>query len=306
MFNDYQIIGIDVGRGFTKAYSIYNNETFKVKLKSIIGDGRNIKFEKYKDPSYIQVEGIDYFVGELAEKESYSATRNSSDSKTSLTVKILIDTVISKIAKCSNIKIMLGVPNNAYRKSVLMDVISTYKDKIITVKDNIHNSSKTVNITDIEIFREADAIAYDVMGNYINIDKDKAFISIGFKSTEISYFAKDMMFIDKLSKTIPYGNQHMLSYVQNKLKDNNIVKELYEIDSNKKDYDELKKMAYELASESFVQKIEGIIPNDFIETDVYVGGGTALHLTLDDRFNLIDDAQMSVARGLAYVGKLMF
>lgn len=304
--NEYQIIGVDIGRGYSKAYTTFNNEIDSVIFKSLIGDSRNIDFSKYENPIYITTEGNGYFIGELAEKESYSATRNSSDSKTSLTVRVLISAIISRLAKCDNIKIMLGVPNNQYRKSVLLDIMSTYKDKTITVKDNLTNTSKTITITDIDIFKEGDSVAYDVMGHNINNDRDIACISLGFKTSEISYFSKGMNYVDRLSKTILYANQHMLGYVQNKLKDSNIIKDLNEIDSNINDYDELKREAYELASESFTQKIEEIIPNGFIETDVYLAGGTALHLTLDERFNIVEIPQLSVARGLEFVGRLLF
>ena len=302
ILNNYQIIGLDIGRKNTKVYSEFNGEEYNAIFSSIIGDGRNIKFDDYKDPIYIDVDGVDYFVGELAEKESYSPTRNSSDSKISLTAKILVHSAISKVAKCDKVRIVLGVPNNAYRKQVLLGIIETYQGKVIKVKDKITNTSKTVLIEMIDIFREGDAVCYDVMRDRINIDKDMAFISVGFRTSEISYFEKGMNFIDRLSKTIPYGNQH----IQNKLKENNIIKELHEIDSNIGDYDDLKKIAYELASESFTQKIETIIENGFVMTDVYVAGGTMLHLSLDTRFNTVDNPIMSVSRGLAYVGSLIF
>lgn len=304
--DDYQIIGLDIGRKNTKVYSEFNGEIYSTIFSSIIGDGRDIKFDDYKDPIYISVDNTDYFVGELAEKESYSPTRNSSDSKISLTARILVHSAISKIAKCDKVRIVLGVPNNAYRKQVLLGIIETYQGKTIKVKDKISNTSKTVLIEMIDIFREGDAVCYDVMRDRINTDKDAAFISVGFRTSEISYFEKGMNFIDRLSKTVPYGNQHILSYVQNKLKENNIVKELHEIDSNIGDYDDLKKIAYELASESFTQKIETIIENGFVMTDVYVAGGTMLHLSLDTRFNTVDNPIMSVSRGLAYVGSLIF
>ena len=141
---------------------------------------------------------------------------------------------------------VFGVPNNAYRKQVLLSIIEEYQGKTIKVKDKISNTSKTVLIEMVDIFREGDAVCYDVMRDRINVDKDVAFISIGFRTSEISYFEKGMNFIDRLSKTIPYGNQHILSYVQNKLKENNIVKELHDIDSNIRDYDKFKKEAYNL------------------------------------------------------------
>lgn len=304
MQKEVQIIALDIGRRNCKVYSIYKGKEYKVLFSSVISDGRHIQFDKYDDPIFINVDNANYFVGNLAEKEGYTVTRNSSDSKISLTVKILIHAAILKVAKAPNVRLMLGVPSNQYRKSVLLKVIECYKDKYYTVRDNITNEFKTVYIEDVDIYREADAICIDVLNGDAN-GKDILFVSVGFKTTECSYYDKYGNYVDRYSTTIFYGHKDMLAYVQNKLRADGTVVDVIDIDSNVGDYDILKSEAYELASETLVQKLEEIVPN-LDNVDVVLSGGTIKHLTLDERFNVTNDPMMNVSKGLFKVGEMLY
>lgn len=302
--NKVQLINIDAGRKNCKISSEYNGETYYDIFSSVIGDARkSVDMDKYNDPIYIEVEGNEYFVGELSELESYSPTRNASDSKTSKTVEILICAAISRIAKCDTIRLNLSVPNNMYNRKTLSNVLEKYQGKKLIVKDMINNVTKTVIIEMCDIWREADCVAFDYLRDKVNEDRDMVFISVGFKSLEISFFRKNFEFIDRLSDTIFYGNQNILGYVQNKLKENGIVRDLLEIDANENDYDELKRVAYELASETIMQKLEERIPNQS-EVEIIIAGGTAMKLSLDERFVIVEEPMFSVVRGLNYVGSL--
>ena len=306
MLNDrVQNIAIDVGRGYLKYYSEYNGNIYKGMFKSIIGEYRPLNFNDYDDPICIEYEGESYFCGSLAEKESHQAVRNSGDSKTSLTVQILINAVLSRIAMTDVVNLMIGVPNNSYKKSVLLDVIDVYQGKKIIVKDKINNNTKRVVIGMVDIFKEADAIMMKETNGEPDENIDIAFISVGFRTTECSYYSKGN-YVDKYSRTILFGNQTILSMVQEKLKDRGIIHDLNYIDSNVGDYDDLKEKAYKLSSEVLTQKIEEIIPNGFSETKILVGGGTALRMELDSRFELIEDAQFAVVIGLFKTAELTF
>ena len=305
MQEDIQNIAVDIGRGYTKYYSEYNGKIYKGMFKSIIGESRPLDFKDYDDPICIECNGESYFCGSLAELESHQSVRNSGDSKTSLTVQVLINAILSKVAMTDNVNIMLGVPYNMYKKSVLLDVIETYQDKKITVKDKINNNIKVVTINAIDLFKEADSIMVYATDGSPDENIDIAFISVGFRSTEISYYSKGH-YVDKYSYTIPFGNQTILATVQDKLKDRGIIHDLNYIDSNVGDYDDLKARAYKLSQEVLTQKIEEIIKNSFSECKIIVGGGTALRMELDSRFELIEDAQFAVVIGLYKVAEITF
>ena len=53
---------------------------------------------------------------------------------------------LSEIAVEDNVKIMLGVPYKSFRKKVLEEVIETYKNKTIKVRDKVKGGIKEVNI----------------------------------------------------------------------------------------------------------------------------------------------------------------
>ncbi|MCC0645444.1 ParM/StbA family protein [Clostridioides sp. ZZV14-6150] len=300
MEENYQVIGLDIGRGYVKGYSKYNGMVKECLFKSVFGDGRNIDFEKYENPIYIDFESVSYFIGLLAEKESITPIRNSDDSKISFTMRILVAAALNEIAVADEVKLMMGVPYKSFRKTTLKEVVDTYKGKTFKVKDKIKGGHKEIKISDISIFREGDAALFHTLEGKVNEDKAVGMVSIGFRSTEMSYFDKGFVFNDKLSDTLEAGNQDALTMVQKQLKDRGIIRELNEIDSSN-DYDELKKVAYIMASESTAQRISSKWKN-IDEMDVYVSGGTALHMTFDNRFKVSKDAQMATAKGLFEVG----
>lgn len=298
---DTQIIGLDIGRGYVKGYSLYNEKEHSCLFKSVYGDGRNISLDDYsQNPIYIELEGTEYFVGELSEKESMKCVRNAGDSKTSPVVKILIAAALSEIAVSDNVSLMLGVPYKIFKKSTLKEVQREFKDTTIVVKNKINNSVKTVKIENVNIFREADAALIYAMGGKVNETKPVGMVNIGFRTTELSYFDKGFRFNDKLSTTIESGNQNALKIVQKRLVDIGITKSLPEIDSSV-DYPELKKIAYELTSDDTNEIIEETW-NNLDEMDIYVSGGTALNLDLNERYKVVGDSQMATAKGLYEVG----
>lgn len=298
-----QIIGLDIGRGYVKGYTEINEEKKECLFKSVIGEGRNIEFSLYKDPIMIQFENEDWFIGLLAEKESQTVIRNSKDSKTTHTVKVLMAAALNELAIEDNVKIMLGVPYKSFRRSVLNDVIEEYKGSVIEVKDKINGGTKKVKIVDINIYREGDAALYWELRDK-EINKAVGLVSVGFRTTELSFFEKDLVFNDKKSDTIEFGNRSVMNNVKDKLLENGIIKDINEIDTSN-DYDEMKEKAYSIATENVEQQIEDKWIN-LDEIDIYIAGGTSLNMDFDKRFKRVKDAQSATAKGLWLVGNKKF
>ncbi|WP_049043233.1 ParM/StbA family protein [Clostridium sporogenes] len=305
MGKDVQIIGIDLGRGYTKAYSEHNELKKQCLFKSVIGIGRNIDFSNYDRPIYIEVNNQDYFAGILAEEEGYTPTRNSKDSKTTSTVEKLLYAALNEVAVEDEVKLMIGVPYKTFRKSTLNEIENKYKDKKVKIKDKINGGYKDINIVDVKIFREGDAaLMWEVREQKEN-QQPIGMVTIGFRTTELSYFDKGLKFNDKLSKTIDnLGNRTALEYVQNELETKNISKDLNVIDSST-DYDIMKKNAYQVLSERISQEVEDNWIN-LAEMNIYIAGGTALNMEFDKQFKLVDDPQMATAKGLFLVGTRVF
>ena len=299
-----QVIGLDIGRGFLKGYTDVNGNKKQCLFKSIIGEGRNIDVKDYDDPISIEYDGANWFVGLLAEKESQTPIRNSKDSKISNTVQVLMAAAFNELAIEDEVNIMLGVPYKAFRKSVLEEIVETYKGKIIKVKDKLNGGYKNVKINDIAIGRESDAALYWQVRNNDRNDKPVGLVSVGFRTTEFSYFDKGLKFNDKKSDTMEFGNRSVMSNVKDKLMEKDIIKDLNEIDTSD-DYEDLKEKAYKIATENIEQNIEDKWIN-LDEMDIYIAGGTSLNMKFDKQFKVVDDPQMATAKGLWLMGNLQF
>ena len=100
--------------------------------------------------------------------------------------------------------------------------------------------------------------------------------------------------------------QKRLSPPVSQLKNDGIIKDLMEIDSNNTDYNEYKERANKWASESIQQKLESFLPNEGKEHDIFIAGGTSIALEFEDNFIKISDPQMATAQGAYYVATMLF
>ena len=300
-----QIIGADIGRGYVKGYTVYNREASECCFKSIVSLGREIEFDDYKDPIYLEVDGDEYFAGILAEVEGYSPTSNNMESKVTLTAEKLLYALLEKLAVADKVKLVLGVPNKSYNKRTLTEVIEAYKGKTIKIINNITKRYKNVLIEDISIFRESDAALFWELRDRTTTNKPIGMVTVGFRTTEFTYFDKGMKFNDKKSKSLELGNKTALEYVQRELNDKfNLSKELFEIDSNIGDYDKLKEKGYRILSEKVAQEVDSYWVNTE-EMDIYFGGGTTQRMKIYNG-TLVEAPQMATAKGLYIVGTKIF
>lgn len=296
-----QIIGLDIGRGYVKGYTEYNNQVKTCLFKSIVALGRNMDTSKYKEPIYIELQDGDFFIGELAEKEGDSPVHNLKDDKTTPVVRRLMCAALEQLAVSEKVKIMLGVPNKMFKKDEAQKIQQTYKGKRFTIKNRLTGAIKNITISSINIFREGDAALLWYTKDRDHLDKPFGMVTVGFRTTELAYYDKDFIYNDKNSKTRELGNKTALEYVQRKLDDEKgIMRELSEIDSSN-DYDDLKSIAYENLSERVDIEIENIWVN-LDEIEIKIAGGAALNLS-NMKFEVIEDPQMTTAKGLFYVGQ---
>lgn len=298
-----QLIGIDIGRGYTKGYTEFNGNAKECLFKSVVSLGRTLNFEDYQDPIYLEVCGDEYFAGTLAEIEGDNPIMNLKDDKTTTTAKKLLYAALNQLAVAEKVKIMLGVPNKMFKKSELAKIKECYKECKFKIKDKVTGSYKDIVIEDISIFRESDAALMWHVKDVKEFNKTMCMATIGFRTTELACYDRKMNYIDRLSDTKELGNRTALSFVQKKLKAKGITKELNEIDSSE-DYEDLKELAYKDLAENIEQLIEGTLIN-LQEVDVYIAGGTALNLEFND-YTVIPDAQMITAKGLYLVATKTF
>lgn len=304
-----QYIGMDIGRGYVKAYSEHMGEVYQTRFKSIVALGRDMDFNEdfnkmeNQDKIYIEIEGKKFFCGKLAELEGFNPNQNERDDKTSPTVKRLVYAALNEVAVSSQVKIMLGVPHKLFKKEVLNAVIEAYNGKTIEIKNKITGTFKEVTIRDILIFREADAALMWHVRQYPTLKNGAvAMVNVGFRTTELCFYEKGLKYNDKKSNTLELGNKTALEYVERELSTSGTKRTLAEIDSSD-EYDDLKENAYEMLSETIANRIEGAWIN-LNEVAICACGGTSQKLTLG--YEVIDDPQMATSKGLYLVAKKKF
>lgn len=306
MSKEVQNIGADIGRGYVKGYTEVDGFEKSCIFKSVVGLGRNMDFENYSDPIFLdaKLEDKEYnniFCGILAEEEGFTPVRNSMDSKTTDTVKKLLAALLSKLAAKPEVNIMLGVPNREFTKTNLNKIIEEYKGKKIEIKDHVTGKKKNITINDISIFRESDAaLLYQINKHKLNNGNDNVMVNIGFRTTEISFYDKNLKFNDKKSKSLELGNKTVLEYVQNM----HPKRTLEEIDTSNR-YDNLKEQGYQSLAENIEQTVESLLVN-MDEINLYAAGGVVNNLNLSKNFMVTEDPQMITAKGLHLVATRKF
>lgn len=303
--NVVQSIGADIGRGYVKGYTEYGKKKKEILFKSQMGDARtSVEFEDYLDPLYKTINGEEFFIGDLAEQESYNAIPNSSDDKTSMVAENLLYSLISELACTNTVKICLGVPNRAFNHTTLNEIQEKYRGAKVSVYDNIRKTTQNVYIQDINIFREADAALLYVSRNSKDkniLNKRLGMVTVGFRTTELAYFDKGLKFNDKKSKTLEVGHRTVLETIQKQLEMSmGVTKTLSEIDSDP-EYTQFKDIFYRGLCEKINQTVEMTWDNHK-EMSIFLGGGTSLKFNnIPKKFQAVRDAQMITARGLYLV-----
>ena len=303
---EVQSIGVDLGRGYVKGYTEFNGKVKTCLFQSIVGDSRKLEdYSSYKDPIYLKVDDESYFVGELAEKESYNPISNFSDSKTTDIAKKLLYALFSKLAESNYVKICIGVPNKTFNNSTRNKIKNEYVARHLKIFDEINGTTKDVTIVKADIFREADAALFHEINVHPELKNEHlGTVIVGFRTTEESYFDTGMKFNDKLSSTIEVGNRTVLDIIQKNLLRKNISKSLNEIDSSK-EYNKLKDIGYKNLLERINQDMEMRWIN-YSEMHIFLGGGTSKNFNVDfipDKFEMIEDPQMAVSKGLYFIAK---
>ena len=298
--SEKQLIGIDIGRGYVKYHSKFKNEEISGKFNAVLGTGRGgINYELWKDGIALEIDGNLMFFGELAIKESITQTNNIKDEKDTFVSEMLLLAALSRSAKTKNVKILMGVPNRLFHKKTRETIINKYKGKTYKIKDDIIGDVKEIYIADIDIMREADAALIYLQRGKVNT-KPVGLISIGFRTTEFSYYEPKFRFIDRNSTSVGIGARDVLEEAKKELEKDRIYKTLSELDITN-DYDNKKVIGYNLVTNKIEQEIDSLWVNIAEMEKIYLCGGTSCNVDLDNSIFLkVDDPQMATAKGLHF------
>ncbi len=293
-----EIVGIDVGFGFTKAYNGKNSVIFK----SLIGDATDIQFRSFlgEDSStsnlHITLNDKSYFLGSYAELQS--TIREFTLDQEKLIEDFVKIFAIAAAGICTDtaspINVVSGLPVGYLRRDT-----KKFKKMIQgSHKITFHNRdgqdvTKKVTIEKIHIIPQPIGSIFNLIFDDKGIIKNKGLakqklgvVDIGFKTSDFSIF-DHLQYIERGSTTTDTGISKCFSVIANKLRQESSINiELYrmfqclesgmiKIRSKEYNISNLKKRVYTHASSAIASDLNRLWENDWdIDTIILSGGGS--------------------------------
>ena len=296
-----EIIGIDVGFGFTKAYSGQNSVIFK----SLIGDAPDIQFMSSMGDAaaaanlHITLDNKTYFLGSYAERQS-SLTEYTLNQEKMVEefIKIL---ALAAAGTCSHthgpINVVTGLPV-AYlkRDTKRLKNILQGEHEIIFHHQDAPDERRILSIDKVHVIPQPIGsifnLIFDDSGKICNKDlatSKLGVVDIGFKTTDFSIF-DHLQYIERGSSTMDTGVAKCFSLITDKLRQESGVNiELYKIFKfiesgvikiRGKEYNvvNLKKRVYTHVASTIASDLNRLWKNDWDIDAIIVSGGGSIPL----------------------------
>lgn len=293
-----EIIGIDVGFGFTKAYNGKNSVIFK----SLIGDAAEIQFMSSMgdadttDNLHITLGNKTYFLGSYAERQSTLAEYTlDQEEMVEEFIKIL---ALAATGICSQseapVNVVTGLPI-AYlkRDTKRLRQIIQGEHEIIYHHQNRPDERRKILINKVYVIPQPIGSIFNQIfdDNGKICDRDLStskigVVDIGFKTTDFSIF-DHLQYIERGSLTLDTGVSKCFSVIADKLhQESGINIELYKVlkfiesgvaKIRGKEYNinDLKNRVYTHTASSIASNLNRLWKNDWdIDTIIVSGGGS--------------------------------
>lgn len=236
------ILGIDIGFGFTKA----TNGKESVVFKSIFGEAAQIQFrDQLLDQAgpeshlHLEIGGIPYFVGELAERQSNvcSFTLDHSQFVESFAKTMALGAIVSLVPESSSVRLVTGLPVGYYQRQ---------RDQLASLlrgrHDLVHIDAKgtrrevAINVVQVKVIPQPFGTLLDHMLSDVVEIADKRFaqgkigvIDIGFRTSDYT-IADSTKYSERGSHTTDSGIAQGFALIANKLREASGVNvELYRL-----------------------------------------------------------------------------
>ncbi len=294
------VVGIDIGFGYTKATDGIKDIIFK----SILGEAAEIQFQdelfprKKQEFMHIRIDGKDYFVGDLAERQSNVRlfTLDQSQFITQFARVLALVALGNLVNNYDMINVVTGLPVGYYRqfKDALANGLLG-EHKFSFLKSNGETIEKIFTISKIRIIPQPYGSLLNLFlsddGKPINSEflKQKVgIIDIGFRTTD--YVVSDkMQYSERGSKTTDNGIAKAFSVIANKLREKSgvnielfklydaLVKGSIKIRGKEYDLSNIKEQVYQQLATQIVADAERFWVDDWdIDFVVISGGGSVL------------------------------
>ncbi len=238
-----EILGIDIGFGFTKATGGGQDLVFK----SVLGESTDIQFREEMlaapdhDDEHLQVEvdGKSYFVGELAERQSnvrfFTLDQEQFIGKFA---KVLALSAAARMVKgFVPINLVTGLPIGSYRKHKdELAKLLVGEHKVTLVDADGRRDEKSVSINKVRVIPQPFGSLFNLMLNDLGEMGDKrlvrekiGLIDVGFRTSDYTISDK-MRYSERGSRTTDSGIARAFNVISTKLRENSGVNvELYRL-----------------------------------------------------------------------------
>ena len=297
-----EILGIDIGFGFTKAVSDKQSLVFK----SVLGEATDIQFREKMiaggdvEDNHLQIEvdGKSYFVGELAERQSNVRFFTLDQAQfVSKFAKVFALAAIAQMVKgFVPVNLVTGLPIGYYQqyKDELAKLL-VGEHKVTLVDADGKQEEKSISINKVRVVPQPFGSLFNLMLNDLGemgnkrLVKDKiGIIDVGFRTSDYTISDK-MRYSERGSRTTDSGIARAFNVIATKLRENSGVNielyRLYEaIDSGSikirgKEYD-LKSLTEQVFSQlatSIANEVDRLWVDDWdIDAMIITGGGGAV------------------------------
>ena len=229
-----EVLGIDIGFGFTKA----TNGKDTLIFKSLFGDATDLQFwmdfgeQSLTDFFHVTIDGKSYFIGDLAEQQSTVLNFTLDQEKLiSEFVKILALTVAGVFLKKDSainvpINIVSGLPISYFKNHHLrFNEILTGHHKITYHQHDGNKVVKEIYINKIRMLPQPLGsvlnLLMDDKGKIVNLEMARqkvGVVDIGFRTTDFSIMDR-LRYVDRGSRTMDTGISKAFSVIANKLRE---------------------------------------------------------------------------------------
>ncbi len=238
-----EILGIDIGFGFTKATDGKQHLVFK----SVLGEATDIQFrdEMIATPEVednhlqVEVEGKAYFVGELAERQSNVRYFTLDQAQfIGKFAKVFALAAAAQLVKgFVPVNLVTGLPIGYYRqyKDELAKLL-VGEHKVILIDGNGKREEKSISINKVRVVPQPFGSLFNLMLNDLGemgdkrLVKDKiGIIDVGFRTSDYTISDK-MRYSERGSRTTDSGIARAFNVIATKLRENSGVNiELYRL-----------------------------------------------------------------------------
>jgi plasmid segregation protein ParM len=296
-----EVLGIDIGFGFTKA----TNGQETIIFKSIFGDASEIQFwadfgdSSPTDHIHVTIDGKSYFVGDLAEQQS-SVLNFTLDQERLISdyVRIFALTVAGLFDKNNStinvpINVVSGLPIGYFKHNhERFNEILTGHHRVTYHSHNGNKNTREIYINKVRMLPQPlGSILNELMdtdGRIVNEElatKKVGVVDIGFRTTDFTIL-DHLRYIDRGSRTIDTGISKGFSVISSKLREKcGVSVELYRLYKAAEEgtikmrghgfsFEKIRDQVYSQLAANIANELDRLWADDWdIDTIILTGGG---------------------------------